>query len=154
MLNSMHFCFQVFARLPQTSNFAEIPSTVLVMPRTPKLIFKAFPVSINFNSTDPFKNAFLVPDLAGGGHLVVFFSNLFHVKSKNMFPTAMLVRGPYPMVFQVNHSTCPDPLWRGRCSLWQRLAQKFQSPSPGIENFSFVFLDFQVAGNNILFPLK
>ena len=53
------------------------------MPRTPKLIFKAFYVSINFNSTAPFKNAFWVPDVArrpfGGDFQQLMVMGSFHV---------------------------------------------------------------------------
>ena len=66
------------------------------MLRTPKLIFTAFSVSINFNSTAPFKNSFLVPDLArrpcGGDFQQLMVVGSFHVgKLDRCSRIAMLV---------------------------------------------------------------
>ena len=54
-----------------------------IVPRARKLIFQAFSVSINFKSMAPFKNAFLVPDLArrpfGGDFQQLMVVGSFHV---------------------------------------------------------------------------
>ena len=70
------------------------------MPRTLKLIFKTFSVSINFNSTAPFKNAFLVPDLArrpfGGDFQQLMAVGSFHVGKLGCCRRIAMLVGPLP----------------------------------------------------------
>ena len=72
----------------------------IIMPRTPKLIFKAFSVSINFNSTAPFKNAFLVPDLArrpfGGDFQQLMVVGSVHVGKLDCCTRIAMLMGSLP----------------------------------------------------------
>ena len=78
------------------------PGTILdfFLPRAPKLVSKVFSASINFNSTAPFKNAFLVPDLArrpfGGDFQQLMVVGSFHVGKLDCCRRIAMLGGSLP----------------------------------------------------------